>query len=61
MLSRRRMIAASAMGALAFAGVTQRALAQATDNLVRMIVGFPAGGGTDVTFRPTRRTRSLPR
>src|SRR5579862_9349509 len=51
MLSRRRMIAASAVGALAFGGVIPRALAQATDKLVRMIVGFPAGGGTDVTAR----------
>jgi tripartite-type tricarboxylate transporter receptor subunit TctC len=51
MLSRRRMIAASASGALAFGGVVPRALAQATDKLVRMIVGFPAGGGTDVTAR----------
>ena len=51
MLSRRRMIAATALGALAFGGVVPRALAQATDKLVRMIVGFPAGGGTDVTAR----------
>src|SRR5580700_3955997 len=51
MLSRRRMIAASALGAFAFGGVIPRALAQATDKLVRMIVGFPAGGGTDVTAR----------
>jgi hypothetical protein len=51
MLSRRRIIAASALGALAFGGVIPRALAQATDKLVRMIVGFPAGGGTDVTAR----------
>jgi len=51
MLSRRRMIAASALGALAFGGVMPRALAQATEKLVRMIVGFPAGGGTDVTAR----------
>ena len=51
MLSRRRMIAASVLGALAFGGGMRRALAQATDKLVRMIVGFPAGGGTDVTAR----------
>src|ERR1700686_158865 len=51
MLSRRRMIATSALGALAFGGVIPRALAQATDKLVRMIVGFPAGGGTDITAR----------
>ena len=34
-----------------FGGVIPRALAQATDKLVRIIVGFPAGGGTDVTAR----------
>src|SRR6202140_994257 len=51
MLSRLRMIATSALGALAFGGVIPRALAQATDKLVRMIVGFPTGGGTDVTAR----------
>ena len=51
MLSRRQMIAATAFGALAFGGVVPRALAQATDKLVHMIVGFPAGGGTDVTAR----------
>ena len=51
MLSRRRMIAGCASGALALGGVMPRALAQATDKLVRMIVGFPAGGGTDVTAR----------
>src|SRR6202171_6759885 len=51
MLSRRRMIAASALGALAFGGGMPRAVARATAKLVRMIVGFPAGGGTDVTAR----------
>ena len=51
MFSRRRMIAGCASSALAFGGVMPRALAQATDKLVRMIVGFPAGGGTDVTAR----------
>ena len=51
MLSRRRIVAGLAVGAFAFGGVIPRALAQATDKLVRMIVGFPAGGGTDVTAR----------
>ena len=51
MLSRRRMIAASASGVLAFGGVVPRALAQATDKLVRMIVGFPASGLTDILAR----------
>ena len=41
---------ASATGLLA-AGVASRALAQAVKKPVHMIVGFPAGGGTDVTAR----------
>jgi tripartite-type tricarboxylate transporter receptor subunit TctC len=49
MLSRRQLLGASAIGLLA-AGAP-RALAQAIKKPVHMIVGFPAGGGTDVTAR----------
>src|SRR6187397_451860 len=50
MLNRRDLLAASATGLLA-AGLASRALAQAVKKPVRLIVGFPAGGGTDVTAR----------
>jgi tripartite-type tricarboxylate transporter receptor subunit TctC len=49
MLNRRRLLAASATGLLA--GLAPRALAQAVKKPVHVIVGFPAGGGTDVTAR----------
>src|SRR5215207_7297570 len=49
MLNRRHLLAASAAGLLA--GVAPRALAQAVKKPVHVIVGFPAGGGTDVTAR----------
>ena len=49
MLNRRHLLAASATGLLA--GLAPRALAQAVKKPVHVIVGFPAGGGTDVTAR----------
>jgi tripartite-type tricarboxylate transporter receptor subunit TctC len=49
MLNRRYLLAASATGLLA--GLAPRALAQAVKKPVHVIVGFPAGGGTDVTAR----------
>jgi tripartite-type tricarboxylate transporter receptor subunit TctC len=50
MLTRRRLLAASAAGIVA-AGTSVRALAQAIKKPVHIIVGFPAGGGTDVIAR----------
>src|ERR1051326_8629324 len=50
MLNRRRLIAASAAGLLS-AGLARLALAQTVKKPVHVIVGFPAGGGTDVTAR----------
>jgi tripartite-type tricarboxylate transporter receptor subunit TctC len=49
MLNRRRLLTASATGLVA--GLAPRALAQAVKKPVHVIVGFPAGGGTDVTAR----------
>jgi tripartite-type tricarboxylate transporter receptor subunit TctC len=49
MLNRRHLLAASATGLLA--GLAPRALAQVVKKPVHVIVGFPAGGGTDVTAR----------
>jgi len=49
MLNRRHLLAASATGL--FVGLAPRALAQAVKKPVHVIVGFPAGGGTDVTAR----------
>jgi tripartite-type tricarboxylate transporter receptor subunit TctC len=48
MLNRRRLLTASATGL--FAAMTG-ALAQVVKKPVHLIVGFPAGGGTDVTAR----------
>jgi len=50
MLTRRHLLAASAAGLVA-AGPSVRALAQAIKKPVHIIVGFPAGGGTDVIAR----------
>ena len=50
MLTRRHLLAASAAGLVA-AGPSVRALAQALKKPVHIIVGFPAGGGTDVIAR----------
>src|SRR5262245_32604230 len=49
MIDRRRLIAGSAAGLLTSAA--SRAMAQAVKKPVHIIVGFPAGGGTDVTAR----------
>ena len=52
MLTRRRALAASAAGfACAGTGLLPRARAQALKKPVHIIVGFPAGGGTDVIAR----------
>src|SRR3954464_14623774 len=50
MIHRRHLLAASAAGLFATSSLS-RALAQAIKKPVHMIVGFPAGGGTDVTAR----------
>jgi tripartite-type tricarboxylate transporter receptor subunit TctC len=49
MLTRRQALGASAFGLLAAGGTVPRA--QAIDKVVHVIVGFPAGGGTDITAR----------
>jgi len=49
MLNRRQAFGAT-IGAIA-TGATVRAGAQAIDKLVHIIVGFPAGGGTDIVAR----------
>src|SRR5215471_1049353 len=52
MPTRRHLLAASAAGLVASAtGLIPRALAQAIKKPVHMIVGFPAGGGTDMIAR----------
>jgi tripartite-type tricarboxylate transporter receptor subunit TctC len=52
MLTRRRALAASAAGlACAATGFLPRAFAQTIKKPVHVIVGFPAGGGTDVIAR----------
>jgi tripartite-type tricarboxylate transporter receptor subunit TctC len=52
MPTRRHLLAASAAGLVASAtGLIPRALAQAIRKPVRVIVGFPAGGGTDMIAR----------
>ncbi len=50
MLTRRHLLAASAAG-LVSSGVLPRARAQTLKKPVHIIVGFPAGGGTDVLAR----------
>ena len=49
MISRRALLAAASTGIAAAA--IPRALAQTVKKPVHVIVGFPAGGGTDVTAR----------
>jgi tripartite-type tricarboxylate transporter receptor subunit TctC len=52
MLTRRHVLAASAAGLVApVIGIVPKAHAQGAKRPVRIIVGFPAGGGTDVTGR----------
>src|SRR5262245_45709417 len=50
MLTRRNIITGAAAGLVASAGLS-RAHAQAVRKPVHVIVGFPAGGGTDVMAR----------
>jgi tripartite-type tricarboxylate transporter receptor subunit TctC len=50
MLNRREALAA-VVGAAAASGGLSPARAQAVQKLVHMIVGFPAGGGTDIVAR----------
>jgi len=50
MLTRRRLLAASAAG-LACSGTSVSTFAQAIKKPAHIIVGFPAGGGTDVIGR----------
>jgi tripartite-type tricarboxylate transporter receptor subunit TctC len=52
MLNRRHMLAGATAGIFAAGtGKLSRAVAQAVKKPVHVIVGFPAGGGTDVTAR----------
>jgi tripartite-type tricarboxylate transporter receptor subunit TctC len=51
MLNRRHLLAAAATSLVAGPGLTTRARAQAVKKTVHIIVGFPAGGGTDVMAR----------
>jgi tripartite-type tricarboxylate transporter receptor subunit TctC len=52
MLTRRHLLTASTAGLLSFgASFVPRAFAQATKKPAHVIVGFPAGGGTDVIAR----------
>ena len=52
MLSRRDLLAAGTAGLVAAgSGLPRRAAAQTVKNPVRIIVGFPAGGGTDIASR----------
>jgi tripartite-type tricarboxylate transporter receptor subunit TctC len=51
MLSRRQVFSASAASLLAAGGLAARVSAEAIDKVVHVIVGFPAGGGTDIVAR----------
>src|SRR5262245_42740661 len=51
MQTRRQLLAASAAGLAVATGFVSRARAQAVSKPVRIIVGFPAGGGTDTIAR----------
>jgi len=50
-INRRDMLRAGALGLLVTASGAARAPAETVDKVVRIIVGFPAGGGTDITAR----------
>jgi tripartite-type tricarboxylate transporter receptor subunit TctC len=50
-IDRRHIVSASVMGLLGAGAMLFGARAQAVSKLVHMIVGFPAGGGTDITAR----------
>lgn len=51
MLTRRKILAAAALSSLAPGLSPKRAFAQPTEKLARVVVGFPAGGSTDVIAR----------
>jgi tripartite-type tricarboxylate transporter receptor subunit TctC len=50
MFNRREALSA-AIGLIAAGGIAQRARSQTLDKVVHIIVGFPAGGGTDIVAR----------
>jgi tripartite-type tricarboxylate transporter receptor subunit TctC len=50
MFNRREALGA-AIGLIAAGGTAQRARSQTVDKVVHIIVGFPAGGGTDIVAR----------
>src|SRR6202795_4915157 len=50
MLNRRKALSA-AIGLIAAGSAAQRARAKTVDKVVHIIVGFPAGGGTDIVAR----------
>ena len=61
MLTRRHVLGAAAAGVVSpVLGAVPRALAQAQKRPVRIIIGFPAGGGTDVTGRILAERLRLP-
>ena len=59
MLNRRKALSA-AIGLIAAGGAVQRARAQTVDKVVHIIVGFPAGGGTDVVARILAKLSAAP-
>ena len=50
MLNRREALG-TAIGLIAAGGIARRARSQTLDKIVHIIVGFPAGGGTDIVAR----------
>jgi tripartite-type tricarboxylate transporter receptor subunit TctC len=50
MFNRREALGA-AIGLIAAGGIARRARSQTVDKIVHVIVGFPAGGGTDIVAR----------
>jgi tripartite-type tricarboxylate transporter receptor subunit TctC len=51
MLNRRQALGAAIGAIAANSGIAGRAQAETLDKVVHVIVGFPAGGGTDITAR----------